>query len=92
MMMVLMNLNLFLIFKEKGFYKYGAMDRRYQFLRPSNLIMWEGIRKCRDIGCTVLNLGRTEMHHHGLLQYKQGFGCQKHMIRYFRYELKKKAF
>ncbi|MBN1294982.1 MAG: peptidoglycan bridge formation glycyltransferase FemA/FemB family protein [Candidatus Latescibacteria bacterium] len=84
--------NLFLVFNEVGLFKYGAMDKKYGSLRPSNLTMWEGIKKCREIGCRRVNLGRTEIHHSGLLQFKRGFGCSEKTIKYFRYDCRKREF
>ncbi len=75
--------NIYLIFGEKALYKYGASDRRFQQLRPSNLVMWEGIKHCREIGCKKLNLGRTEKKHTGLLQYKRGFTGNEILITYY---------
>ncbi len=84
--------NIFIQHGKKALYKYGASDKTYQNLRPSNLTMWEGIRKCRTIGCQTLNLGRTETHHTGLQQFKRGFGCKETTINYYRYDLKRNHF
>jgi lipid II:glycine glycyltransferase (peptidoglycan interpeptide bridge formation enzyme) len=80
--------NLYLLHGSKALYKYGASDKSRQQLRPSNLTMWEGIRKCRERGCTTLNLGRTEAHHTGLLQFKRGLGCLERTLRYYRFDVK----
>lgn len=84
--------NLYLIHAKKAFYKYGASDSTYQHLRPSNLVMWEGIRQCREKGCLLLNFGRTEPHHQGLLQFKHGFGCKETTCNYYRFDCKKQTF
>jgi hypothetical protein len=84
--------NVYLIYGKKALYKYGASDHAYQQLRPSNMVMWEGAKKCRTIGCTSLNLGRTEKCHEGLLQYKRGFGCKETMINYYRFDMAQKRF
>lgn len=79
--------SLYLISGKKAIYKYGASDRRYQHLRPSNLVMWEGLKQCREKGCISLNLGRTETQHEGLLRFKRGFGCEETTVNYYRYDL-----
>jgi lipid II:glycine glycyltransferase (peptidoglycan interpeptide bridge formation enzyme) len=84
--------NLFLIFNKKSIFKYGASDKRYQQLRPSNLAMWEGILRCKALGASSLNLGRTELHHLGLLQFKRGLGCSEKKTYYFRYHCKSSSF
>lgn len=84
--------DLFLLHDKKAIYKYGASDFAYQHLRPGNLAMWEGIRKCKESGCTSLNLGRTEVQHKGLLQFKRGFGCTETRVRYYRHDRAKNSF
>jgi Uncharacterized protein involved in methicillin resistance len=84
--------NMFLIFGKKAYYKYGASDIRYQHLRPNNLVLWEGIKKCREYGCEDLNFGRTEMDHTGLLQFKRGFGCSETTINYYLFKPSKNRF
>jgi hypothetical protein len=82
----------FLIHGNRALYKYGASDKVYQNLRPNNLVLWEGIRKCQVLGCRNLNLGRTEMHNIGLLQFKQGFTQTKSTINYYNYNIKEKRY
>jgi len=74
--------------KEKAVYKYGASDKSFQHLRANNLLMWEGIRECIRRGCTILSLGRTDLNHEGLLQFKRGWGSTEQQINYYRYDLK----
>ncbi|MBN2037563.1 MAG: peptidoglycan bridge formation glycyltransferase FemA/FemB family protein [Chitinispirillaceae bacterium] len=78
--------NLYMTFGKKALYKYGASDRRFQHLRPNNMAMWEGIRKCKSLGAVAINLGRTEIHHTGLLQFKRGYGCQASTVNYYRFD------
>jgi CelD/BcsL family acetyltransferase involved in cellulose biosynthesis len=82
----------FFCFGRKAVYKYGASDRRFQNLRPSNLLLWEAIRRCREKGMESLCLGRTDLHHHGLKQFKDGWGAAETRIRYLRYDFRREAF
>ncbi|HAJ78726.1 MAG TPA: methicillin resistance protein, partial [Fibrobacteres bacterium] len=84
--------DLFLLNGEKAIYKYGASNRKFFHLRPNNLLIWEGMLHCKALGARVLNLGRTELHHAGLLQFKRGMGCEDEKIDYFRYDCKKGSF
>jgi hypothetical protein len=84
--------DLFLINGEKAIYKYGASDRKFQHLRPNNLLIWEGMLHCKASGAKSLNLGRTETHHDGLLQFKRGLGCLEEKVDYFRYGGTAKSF
>jgi len=79
-------------FSEKAVYKYGASDKKYQHLRANNLVMWEGIRECIRRGCTILSLGRSDLGHEGLLQFKRGWAATEQQINYYRYDLKKGFF
>ena len=78
--------------KEKAVYKYGASDKTFQHLRANNLVIWEGIRECIRRGCTILSLGRTELGHEGLLQFKRGWGTTEQQMNYYRYDFKKETF
>jgi hypothetical protein len=84
--------NLYMTFGKKALYKYGASDRRFQHLRTSNLVMWEGIKQCRELGCLRLHLGRTELHHTGLRQFKLGWTRNETHTVYYRYNFKQKQF
>jgi hypothetical protein len=75
-------------FGKTAIYKYGASHKRYQHLRPNNLVMWEAIRQCIGDGCTALSLGRTDLGHNGLRQFKNGWGGQEHSINYYKCGLK----
>jgi hypothetical protein len=68
-----------------GVYKYGASNRRYQHLRPNNLVMWEAIRWYIRNGYTSLSFGRTDLDHAGLRQFKAGWGATERLISYYRY-------
>jgi hypothetical protein len=74
---------------KKAFYKYGAMDRTYQHLRPSNLVMWEGIKWYCKNGYKTMNFGRTDMEDEGLRQYKEGWGTKESILKYYRFNMKK---
>lgn len=77
---------------EKAIYKYGASDRQYQHLRPNNLVMWEAIRQCISQGVKSLCLGRTDIEHRGLRQFKMGWGVEEHSAGYYRYDLRAQKF
>lgn len=77
---------------DKALFKYGASEKKYQHLRANNLVMWEAIKYyCQD-GYKSLNFGRTEPENKGLLQFKSGWGAKEHVINYYKYDFKKRAF
>jgi len=74
---------------KKAFFKYAASDRTYQSLRPSNLVMWEGIKWYCKNGYESFCFGRTAVENRGLRQYKAGWGTKESIIKYYRFDVKK---
>jgi lipid II:glycine glycyltransferase (peptidoglycan interpeptide bridge formation enzyme) len=73
-------------------YKYGASDRKYQHLRPNNLVIWEAIKwYCRN-GYKTFSFGLTESKNQGLRQFKRGWGTHEMTQYYYKYDLAKDAF
>jgi len=72
----------------KVLYKFGASDREYQHLRANNLVMWWAIlNSCRK-GFRQFSFGRTEPENDGLRQFKNGWGAEERIIRYYRYHIR----
>ncbi len=88
----LIAVSIFFNFNQKAIYKYGASDARYHYLRPNNLVMWEGLNWHRENGCLVLNLGRTDPEDAGLLTYKRLWGAKESELKYRRFDFKKNAY
>ena len=79
----------YLHFGETAIFKFGASSKKFQHLRPNNLVMWEAIRECAKRGLRSLSFGRTETNHKGLLQFKRGWGPSEARLFYYKYDLKK---
>ncbi len=84
--------NVYFHYGEKAVYKYGASDKAFQHLRANNLVMWEAMRWYAGNGAKSLCLGRTEPENEGLMQFKAGWGAAERPIKYYRYDLKAKAY
>lgn len=84
--------NVYILFGKKAIYKYGASDRRYNHLRANNLVMWKAIECCCEIGIESLGLGRTDLDHEGLRQFKNGWNAQEYGIDYYRYSFAARKF
>jgi Acetyltransferase (GNAT) domain len=82
----------FFYFGDKAIYKYGASDDNFQKLRPNNLVMWDAIKWCKEIGIKNLNFGRTDPRNSGLLQFKRGWRGKEEIINYYKYIVKKGTF
>lgn len=79
---------IFLHFGGKAIYKYGASDRRYRHLRANNLVFREGIRILCRKGIRALSFGRTDLHHHGLRQFKLSWGAGERRLQYACYDVR----
>jgi len=79
----------FFHFGKKALFKFGASDLKYQHLRMNNLIMWEAIKWYSTHGFESFCFGRTDMDNVGLRRFKQGWGTNEHLIKYFKYDLTK---
>ena len=77
----------FFHFGKRALFKFGASDERYQAHRPNNLLMWEGIKTCTELGLTTLHLGRTDVGQEGLRRFKLSLGAEEEMLRYFRFNI-----
>ncbi len=70
----------------QALYKFGASDYAFQHLRPTNLMMWEAIKRYAQNGFSRLHLGRTSMSNEGLRRFKLGFGASEDKIEYYKYD------
>lgn len=82
----------FLTHKNNAIFKYGASDKRFLHLRPNNLSMWRAIETCVQERFTLLDLGRSDVHHYGLLRFKRSWSASEKPIRYYRYDVRQQRF
>ncbi|HEU0207759.1 MAG TPA: GNAT family N-acetyltransferase [Candidatus Udaeobacter sp.] len=68
-------------------YKYAASDERYQQLRGSDLVLWEGIQFLINKGAENVHLGRTSLENRGLRRFKLGWAVTEQMLHYFRFDV-----
>jgi hypothetical protein len=72
----------YFVFGRWAIYKFGASDERFQKYRPNNLLMWRSIEHLIAAGCAVLHFGRSALHHHGLREFKLGWGATESPLGY----------
>ncbi|WP_373500726.1 lipid II:glycine glycyltransferase FemX [Desulfococcus sp.] len=77
----------YLNFGKTAVYKYGASDPAWLHLRPNNLVMWESIRRYARKGFDLLDFGRTDLDHDGLLRFKRGWGGEETILHYHRFDM-----
>ena len=82
----------FFHFGGKAVYKYSASNLRYKSFNASYLVIWEAVRWLCGLGCTELCFGRTDPLHEGLIQFKGGWGTERHQINYYKYNVQKEMF
>ena len=54
--------------------------------------MWEAIKWYAQNGFKHFSFGRTDLDHEGLLQFKQGWGTNENIIKYYKYNFQKSSF
>lgn len=58
------------------FYKYGASDPAATHLGGTAMLLWETIKQAKQDGAEVLDLGRSDLDHLGLITYKARWGAE----------------
>lgn len=84
--------SVYFYFGQNALYKFGASNLDYQSVRPNDLIQWNAIKHFQSTGFKSLSLGRTDWGHEGLRRYKLGLGTEESIIKYHKYDIKKKQF
>jgi len=83
---------MFFQFDDKVIYKYNALDKKFQDLRPNDLITWWAIKRFCKEGFKNFSFGRTETSNEGLRRFKKGWGVEESIIRYYRYIFSQEKF
>ena len=68
--------------------KYAAFDKRFQALRPNNILVWSIIRWYCENGDKKLSFGRSDMNNDGLRRFKRGWNLEEGKLRYYRFDMK----
>jgi len=66
-------------------YKYGCSDERFHSLGGTPFLFWKTIQESKNEGMRELDLGRSELSHAGLVQFKDRLGAVKTMLTYWRH-------
>jgi hypothetical protein len=72
----------FFKYKDTFYYPYGASSNKYREVMASSLIMWEGIKLGKHLGCKVFDMWgaaddpeNSSDPWHGFTRFKSGFGA-----------------
>jgi CelD/BcsL family acetyltransferase involved in cellulose biosynthesis len=74
----------FLKWKDRFFYKFNASLLDNLSSRPNDLLIWEGIRCAKALGCTYLDFGLSDWDQEGLIRYKRKFTTEEKTISFLR--------
>ena len=66
-------------------FKYGCSDERLHNLGGTPFLLWKTIQEAKNQGMRDLDLGRSELSHAGLVQFKDRLGAVRTMLPYWRY-------
>jgi lipid II:glycine glycyltransferase (peptidoglycan interpeptide bridge formation enzyme) len=66
-------------------YKYGCSDERFHNLGGTPFLLWKTIQEAKNQGMHEFDLGRSELNHAGLVQFKDRLGAVKTILPYWRY-------
>lgn len=70
-------------------YKYGCSDARFHYLGSMQLVLWKAIQEAKNGGLLEFDLGRSEWSDQGLICFKNRWGAQPSVLRYWRYPASK---
>jgi hypothetical protein len=71
-------------YKDTLIYKYGASDSRFNSLGGMHLLYWESIRDAKNSGLRLFDLGRSDSHQAGLIEFKARWGAAQSALTYLR--------
>lgn len=76
---------LFLRWKDTLYYKFNASLSSNLEHRPNDQLIWEGIKRAKQSGCTALDFGLSDWDQDGLIRYKRKFATLEKTIFFLRH-------
>lgn len=74
-----------LSYKGRVYDKHGCSDERFHNLGGMQLLLWHTIQSEKALGTQVLDLGRTDIEHDSLTNFKDHWGSTRSLLYYYRY-------
>jgi hypothetical protein len=71
-------------------YKYGCSDGRFHNLGGMPFLFWRLIEESKASGVEKIDFGRSDLENEGLITFKDRFGTDKTLLKYYRYPSTKK--
>ncbi|HET7034691.1 MAG TPA: GNAT family N-acetyltransferase [Thermomicrobiaceae bacterium] len=76
---------LYLAWGETLYYKFSASSLSRLELRPTDLLIWEGIRHAKERGLRRIDLGLSDWDQDGLVRYKRKFASREGTISFLHH-------
>lgn len=74
-----------LSFKDRGYYKYGCSDQLFHNLGGMQLLLWQIMKREKERGAQILDLGRCDIEQTSLATFKDHLGSTRSLLNYYRY-------
>jgi len=74
---------LLLKYKDTVTYEYGATEPDRFYLKPSQLLLWEAIKKAKNRNFKTFDFGRTSNSNSGLIEFKMRWGTSPRKFIYY---------
>ena len=69
------------------YYKFSASSAAHLEYRPTDLLIWEGMKYAKDHGYTFLDLGLSDWDQDGLVRYKRKFATSEKTITFLQHQV-----
>jgi len=66
-------------------YKYGGSDARFHNHGGMQMLLWKAIQDAKREGLHEFDMGRSDWHNPGLIEFKQRWGAAKSHLQYLSY-------
>lgn len=76
---------IFLKWKDSLYYKFNASVSETLAHRPNDQLIWEGIKRAKEIRCTAVDFGLSDWDQDGLIRYKRKFATTEKTIFFLRH-------
>ncbi len=76
---------MYLIWGSTLYYKFSASSAEHLEYRPTDLLIWEGIKLATERGLSFLDLGLSDWDQEGLVRYKRKFATEEGTISFLQH-------
>ena len=70
-------------FKDSVYYMYSVSDDEYKHLCPTDLLLWNAIKRASSDGFRCFDLGRSDITNKGLIFFKEKWAAESRALKYY---------